>query len=77
MLSELFIAALAMLVWAAAEPGCKGIKSTFQFDLAVPDHLPNASYGGRVYVRFVLRPEPLSQRWYRRLRQLFLTQFHV
>jgi putative peptide zinc metalloprotease protein len=65
----------------AADPrdpkGAKAIQSTFQFDLSVPDHLADVNYGGRAYVRFVLHAEPLSQRWYRRLRQVFLTRFHV
>ena len=65
----------------AADPrdpkGGKALASTFQFDLELPPQLPSVSYGGRVYVRFVLRPEPLATQWYRRIRQVFLAQFHV
>jgi putative peptide zinc metalloprotease protein len=65
----------------AADPrdptGAKGMQSTFQLDLALAEALPSTAYGGRVYVRFVLEPEPLAQRAYRRLRQVFLTHFHV
>ena len=65
----------------AADPrdpkGGKTLASTFQFDLELPLQVPSVSYGGRVYVRFVLRPEPLGQQWYRRIRQVFLAQFHV
>ena len=65
----------------AADPrdpkGGKALASTFQFDLELPPELPSVSYGGRVYVRFVLRPEPLAKQWYRRIRQVFLAQFHV
>jgi putative peptide zinc metalloprotease protein len=65
----------------AADPrdpkGAKSMETTFQLDLALTQPLPSATYGGRVYVRFVLEPETLGQRAYRRLRQVFLTQFHV
>ena len=65
----------------AADPpdpkGEWGIASTFQFDLALSEEVVAQNYGGRVHVRLVLRPEPLAQQWYRRIRQLFLAQFHV
>ena len=65
----------------AADPrdpkGEKGLTSTFQFDLALPADVRSSNYGGRVYVRLVLQPEPLAQQAYRRVRQLFLAQFHV
>ena len=65
----------------AADPrdpkGGKALASTFQFDLELPPQVPSVSYGGRVYVRFVLQPEPLATQWYRRIRQAFLARFHV
>lgn len=65
----------------AADPrdpkGGKSLASTFQFDLELPAEAPGDNYGGRAHVRFVLEPEPLAQQWYRRLRQVFLAQFHV
>ena len=33
--------------------------------------------GGRVYIRFDHGLEPLGMQWYRRIRQLFLSRFHV
>jgi hypothetical protein len=33
--------------------------------------------GTRVHVRFRHEPEPLASQWGRRLRQLFLSRFHV
>ena len=33
--------------------------------------------GGRVYVRFELKSEPLARQWYRSLRQLLLGKFYV
>lgn len=65
----------------AADPrdpkGGKALASTFQFDLELPPEMPNVSYGGRVYVRFVLASEPLAKQWYRRIRQVFLARFNV
>ena len=65
----------------AADPrdpkGGKAMMSTFQFDLELPREARGATYGGRAYVRFVLRPEPLAVQWYRRVRQAFLARFNV
>jgi putative peptide zinc metalloprotease protein len=65
----------------AADPrdpkGGKSLASTFQFDLEWRDDVPPVNYGGRVYVRFVLEPEPLAHQWYLRIRQAFLARFHV
>lgn len=55
----------------------KTLASTFQFDLELPGDAPTFAYGGRAYVRFSLEPEPLALQWYRRIRQVFLAQFHV
>jgi putative peptide zinc metalloprotease protein len=65
----------------AADPGDpksgKTLATTFQFDVELPPEAPPLAYGGRVYVRFSLEPEPLALQWFRRLRQVFLAQFHV
>ena len=55
----------------------KTLTSNFQFDLRLAAGAPPWSYGGRVYVRLSLQPEPLGWQAFRRLRQLFLAQFHV
>jgi len=65
----------------AADPrdpkGGKTLASTFQFDLELPPEAEGSTYGGRVYVRFVLKPESLAQQGYRRIRQAFLARFNV
>jgi putative peptide zinc metalloprotease protein len=65
----------------AADPrdpkGIKTLATTFQFDLELPRAAGGAAYGGRAYVRFVLKPEPLAFQWYRRLRQAFLSRLNV
>jgi len=65
----------------AADPrdprGGKSLASTFQFDLELPAQSRSESYGGRAYVRFVLKPEPLAVQWYRRIRQAFLARLNV
>jgi putative peptide zinc metalloprotease protein len=55
----------------------KTLATTFQFDLELPEDAPPLGFGTRVHVRFDLQPEPLAQQAFRRLRQLFLAQFHV
>ena len=56
--------------------GTTGLQRTFQLDIALPvDGV--ALYGGRVHVRFDHVREPLGFQWYRGLRELFLTRFHV
>jgi putative peptide zinc metalloprotease protein len=55
----------------------KALASTFQYDLELAPDAPLLGYGGRVYVRFSFEPEPLGQQWHRRIRQVFLAQFHV
>jgi putative peptide zinc metalloprotease protein len=55
----------------------KTLATTFQFDLELPPQAPTLAYGGRVYVRFAFAPEPLALQALRRLRQVFLAQFHV
>jgi len=47
----------------------------FQFDATLPEALQGAPFGSRVLVRFEHYPEPLGFQIYRRVRQLFLSQF--
>ena len=57
--------------------GVTALERYFQFDLDA-DLVSNLDLlGGRVYVRFEHRGEPLAAQWYRRLRQLFLSRFNV
>ena len=57
--------------------GLKSVEKIFQFDLALPNEANIRAFGGRVYVRFDHGREPIASRWERRLRQLFLSRFHV
>lgn len=57
--------------------GLKTLDRVFFVDLSLPaEAIPNA-FGGRVYVRFDHIGEPLLSQLYRRVRQLFLSRFHV
>jgi putative peptide zinc metalloprotease protein len=56
--------------------GTKSIERVFQLEIEL--EAPASSlYGGRVFVRFDHVAEPLGTQWYRGLRRLFLTRFHV
>lgn len=57
--------------------GVKTLERVFYIDLALPAEAIPSAFGGRVFVRFAHAPEPLLAQWYRRLRQLFLSQFRV
>ncbi len=62
--------------------GGRTMERTFQFDLAVqlPAPAPGAAsiyFGERVQARFEHPPEPLARQWYRSVRRLFLSHFHV
>ena len=57
--------------------GLKSLERLFQFDLELPDTVGALQLGTRVHVRFRHAPEPLASQWGRRLRQLFLSRFHV
>jgi putative peptide zinc metalloprotease protein len=57
--------------------GLTAIQALFQFDLALAAATPGAHVGGRVHVRFEHGWEPLVTRWYRQVRQLFLSRFNV
>ena len=57
--------------------GGRAVESVFEAVLELPADVPVAMAGGRVYIRFDHGLEPLGMQWYRRLRQLFLSRFHV
>lgn len=57
--------------------GLKSLERLFQFDLELPGSVGELQLGTRVYVRFRHQAEPLATQWGRRLRQLFLSRFHV
>jgi putative peptide zinc metalloprotease protein len=57
--------------------GLRALQRLFQFDLELPEAVGELQVGTRVYVRFRHHSEPLASQWGRRLRQLFLSQFHV
>lgn len=57
--------------------GLKALDSVFFIDLSLPPEATPDAFGGRVYVRFDHLSEPLLSQMYRRLRQLFLSRFHV
>lgn len=59
------------------EEGVRTLDTIFQFDVTLPSHMRAAQVGGRAYVRFDHGSEPLAKQWYRALRQLFLSHFHV
>jgi putative peptide zinc metalloprotease protein len=66
----------AIAVDARDAEGLQTIGGIFEFDLALPAEGPT-HIGSRVYVRFRHGEEPLSHRWYRRLRQVFLARFQA
>jgi putative peptide zinc metalloprotease protein len=57
--------------------GLRSLERLFQFDLELPEGVGELQLGTRVHVRFRHEPEPLASQWGRRLRQLFLSRFHV
>jgi putative peptide zinc metalloprotease protein len=57
--------------------GLKTVQKLFQLDLGLPASAGVVHVGERVYARFDHGWEPLVQRWYRHLRQLFLAKFYV
>jgi putative peptide zinc metalloprotease protein len=57
--------------------GYRAAESHFEVVLELPAELPLVNAGGRVYVRFDHGTEPLGFQLYRRVRQLFLSRFHV
>jgi putative peptide zinc metalloprotease protein len=61
----------------ADESNLRSLETLFQFELELPLAVSEAKLGTRVYVRFKHQSEPLASQLYRRIRQLFLRQFHV
>jgi putative peptide zinc metalloprotease protein len=59
------------------QKGPKALERMFQVDVEVGEGIDVDLFGERVYVRFDHRMEPLAPRWYRDLRRLFLSRFHV
>lgn len=57
--------------------GTKTFNRTFQFDIRLPMKWQDLNIGERIYVRFDHGWEPLARRWYRSLRQLFLSRLDV
>jgi putative peptide zinc metalloprotease protein len=57
--------------------GPKALQRMFQFDVALSGISHLDYFGQRVFVRFEHQMEPLSVQWYRSIRLLFLTSFHV
>ena len=57
--------------------GPRTLQRTFQLDIELAGVGQVDHFGQRVFVRFEHRKEPLSVQWYRSIRLLFLTSFHV
>jgi putative peptide zinc metalloprotease protein len=57
--------------------GVKTTERVFMVDLALPENMPPAAFGERVFARFEHGWEPLAWQGLRRLRQLFLGRFGV
>jgi putative peptide zinc metalloprotease protein len=57
--------------------GVKTLERVFVYDMQLPPGAAPKAFGERVHVRFIHDGEPLAAQGYRRLRQLFLTRFHV
>jgi putative peptide zinc metalloprotease protein len=60
--------------------GSRTLERTFQFDVAVDLNSAESQaifFGERVHALFVHPAEPLAQQWYRGIRRLFLSYFHV
>lgn len=57
--------------------GLKTLERVFFVDLSLPAGAAPSAFGGRVFVRFDHIGEPILRQGYRRVRQLFLSRFHV
>jgi len=57
--------------------GTRTLERLFQFDVALDGPPRGEQFGQRVHVRFEHEQEPLGWQWYRGIRRVFLTQFHV
>ncbi|NOY73056.1 MAG: hypothetical protein GXP14_11925 [Gammaproteobacteria bacterium] len=59
------------------EGATTALEKFFEFDISLPKIHPAPYSGSRVYVSFIHEPEPLSQQWFRSIRQLFLKRFEL
>ena len=57
--------------------GTRTLERLFQFDVVLAGTSHGDLFGQRVHVRFEHDSEPLARQWYRGIRRVFLTQFHV
>jgi putative peptide zinc metalloprotease protein len=57
--------------------GVRTVQRVFQVDLSVSGEAGLVHAGERVHVRFSHGWSPLSDQWYRQVRQLFLSRFTV
>lgn len=57
--------------------GVQTLTKTFQFEIKLPIIRSNGRIGERVYAIFDHGFEPVALQWYRSLRRLFLSKFHV
>jgi putative peptide zinc metalloprotease protein len=57
--------------------GSRTLQRTFQFDIELAGIERVEHFGQRVLVRFDHHMEPLAVQWFRTIRLLFLTSFHV
>ena len=57
--------------------GLKTLTKTFQFEIKLSNPEQTVRLGERVYAMFDHGYEPIAIQWYRSLRRLFLSQFHV
>jgi putative peptide zinc metalloprotease protein len=57
--------------------GPRTLQRTFQFDIELAGIDRVDHFGQHVFVRFEHQKEPLAVQWYRSIRLLFLTSFHV
>jgi putative peptide zinc metalloprotease protein len=61
-----------------SEPGGRtAFQPVFPVEVLLPEDVALERIGGRVYVRFGHGLEPLARRWYRGLRQVFLSRLDV
>ncbi len=57
--------------------GIRTLYKTFQVEVKLPIPTKEVKIGQRVYALFDHGYEPLAARWYRGVRQLFLSKFNV
>jgi len=55
----------------------KPVRPVFQFELQLPPDAPTEALGGRVYVRFEHRWEPIAGQVWRRFRQMLLSRLEA